>query len=98
MQKLHEPSQVKFIVSTNPTLTKDSYRGNAANKLGIPIVDIHFLDECIIANSLLELDRDLVLSETEKLQSGRIGKIHNLCFRQNCFGPKQIYGRFLVDK
>jgi hypothetical protein len=60
-------------VSNNPTHTKDTYRGSTAKKLGIPIVDVSFLNDCIAKDTLLELDRYLFLSDTEKLESGKIG-------------------------
>ena len=74
-------SQVKFILSNNLTHTKDSYRGITAKKLGIPIVDLSYLNNCINEKSLLELDKYLVLSDTEKLEFGTIGKF---CICVNC--------------
>ncbi|KAL5250110.1 hypothetical protein ACHWQZ_G015989 [Mnemiopsis leidyi] len=73
-----EKLQYKNLVLNNGgtvsfTLNKKStYRGTTAKKLGIPVVDVSFLDSCIRESCLLEVDKFLVLSQEESFETGKI--------------------------
>lgn len=70
--------QVTFIASNNPLRTKDSFRGATARKLGIPILDIAYLNDCVNIGKLLNTKKYLILSDTEKLEIGKIGQFLKL--------------------
>ena len=75
----------------NVEKAQDSYKSRMAQKWGIPVVSVMFIESCIESGKLLEPDQFVVAGKTpsEELSSGKIvgktcfihhPKIESLCF------------------
>ena len=62
------------MVVNNAEKAQDSYKSRMAQKWGIPVVDVSFIDACIEANKLLEPDQYIVVGKTagEEFSTGKI--------------------------
>ena len=63
------------LISSAPLLTKESYRGSQAKKLGIPIVSLEYVEKCALNHQLSQpcnINDYIVLSEKEKFEKGSI--------------------------
>lgn len=61
-------------MSNNPESTSDSYRGQCAEKLGIPIVKLQYLQDCLNHEKTLDISDYVVLTDADKFKSGCISE------------------------
>lgn len=66
--------QTTHLVVNNAEKAQDSYKGRMAQKWGIPIVSLSFIQSCLDDGKLLEPDAFVVAGRTasEELSSGKI--------------------------
>ena len=64
---------------------QDSYKSRMAQKWGIPVVSMEFVDKCIEAGKLLEADQFIVVGKTAA-QEFSTGKIvgTDICLKSGC--------------
>ena len=58
----------------NAEKAQDSYKSRMAQKWGIPVVSMEFVDKCIEAKKLLEADQFIVVGKTaaQEFSTGKI--------------------------
>ena len=66
--------QTSFLVASNGAKTADSYKGRTAQKQGVPIVGVSFIEKCVEEGRLLDKDDFLLVGTTANMQFGS-GKI-----------------------
>lgn len=68
------PPQTTHLVVNNAEKAQDSYKSRMAQKWGIPVVSLDFLDCCLETGRLLEPDPYIVVGKTaaEQFSSGKI--------------------------
>ncbi|XP_033635285.1 protein mono-ADP-ribosyltransferase PARP4-like isoform X2 [Asterias rubens] len=66
--------KTSFLVASNGAKTADSYKGRTAQKQGVPIVGVSFIEKCVEEGRLLDKDDFLLVGTTANMQFGS-GKI-----------------------
>ncbi|XP_071800756.1 protein mono-ADP-ribosyltransferase PARP4-like isoform X2 [Asterias amurensis] len=66
--------KTSFLVASNGAKTADSYKGRTAQKQGVPIVGVSFIEKCVEEGRLLDKDNFLLVGTTANMQFGS-GKI-----------------------
>ncbi|XP_038059035.1 uncharacterized protein LOC119730290 isoform X2 [Patiria miniata] len=63
-----------YLVASNGPKTADSYKGRTAQKQGVPIVSVSFIERCVEEGKLLDHDDFLLVGKTTSMQfsSGKI--------------------------
>lgn len=58
----------------NVEKAQDSYKSRMAQKWGVPVISLEFIDQCITEGRLLEADQFIVVGKTaaEQFSSGKI--------------------------
>lgn len=64
---------------------QDSYKSRMAQKWGIPVVSMEFVDKCIEAGKLLEADQFIVVGKTaaQEFSTGKIVGM-DICLKSGC--------------
>ena len=67
-------AQSTHLVVNNAEKAQDSYKSRMAQKWGIPVVSMEFVDKCIEAKKLLEADQFIVVGKTaaQEFSTGKI--------------------------
>ena len=67
-------AQTTHLVVNNAEKAQDSYKSRMAQKWGIPVVNMEFVDKCIGAKKLLEADQFIVVGKTaaQEFSTGKI--------------------------
>ncbi len=81
--------KTSFLVASNGAKTADSYKGRTAQKQGVPIVGVGFIEKCVQERRLLDQDDFLLVGTTANMQFGS-GKITTTKTHQETKKPVKI--------
>ena len=66
----------------NVEKAQDSYKSRMAQKWGIPVVSMEFVNQCLVEGKLLEVDPFIVVGKTaaQEFSSGKIIGVFAYCY------------------
>ena len=66
----------------NVEKAQDSYKSHMAQKWGIPVVSMEFVNQCLVEGKLLEVDSFIVVGKTaaQEFSSGKIIGVFAYCY------------------